>query len=110
VPQRSLEPARIAGGEDRVRLSFDDGNLSDIEIGLVCEARAVDNRDFLYWPAPGLSGSLGTSEVREPRDNGLLHRKPWHGPHIPWRFFTSPGDATSLLRRARFQLRPPVSL
>lgn len=100
VPQRTLEP-----GEDRywisiemfhrvldevigrldVRLSFDDGNASDIEIGLPALAdRGLSASFFVIAGRLDLPGSLGRHDLVELRRSGMLIGT--HGMnHVPWR-------------------------
>ena len=100
VPQRTLEP-----GEDRywisiemfhrvldevigrldVRLSFDDGNASDIEIGLPALAdRGLSASFFVIAGRLDLPGSLARHDLVELRRSGMLIGT--HGmTHVPWR-------------------------
>ena len=100
VPQRTLEP-----GEDRywisiemfhrvldevigrldVRLSFDDGNASDIEIGLPALAdRGLSASFFVIAGRLDLPGSLARHDLVELRRSGMLIGT--HGMnHVPWR-------------------------
>lgn len=72
-------------GRDDVALSFDDGNVSDIEIGLaplLDTGRAADF--FVLAGRFGKPGSLSPNEVRELQINGM--RIGTHGmDHVPWR-------------------------
>jgi peptidoglycan/xylan/chitin deacetylase (PgdA/CDA1 family) len=100
-PQRELEP-----GEDRywvdegtylailddvvarpeVRISFDDGNASDLEIGLPgLRERDLTATFFVLAGRLGSPGSLGADGVRELQDHGMtigshgMSHRPWPG-------------------------------
>lgn len=98
-PGRALEP-----GEDRVwistdqfhvildeiatwpnaAISFDDGNLSDIEIGLpALQERGLSAKFFVLAGRLGTSGSLTENDVKELHHSGMsigthgMHHRPW---------------------------------
>ncbi|MGS2617012.1 polysaccharide deacetylase family protein [Micromonospora sp. LZ34] len=100
-PRRKLEP-----GEERywierdqfhaildeltgwpsVRISFDDGNLSDVRIGLPgLTARGLSAEFFILAGRLGAAGSLDEDDVRELRDQGMtigthgMHHRSWRG-------------------------------
>ena len=69
----------------RVRLSFDDGNLSDVEIGLpALLERGLDARFFVLAGRLDRPGSLSSADVRGLADAGMTVGT--HGmDHVPWR-------------------------
>ncbi|MFU8875998.1 polysaccharide deacetylase family protein [Micromonospora sp. SL4-19] len=100
-PRRELEP-----GEERywihrdqfqaildelatwpsVRISFDDGNLSDVRIGLpALAARGLSAEFFVLAGRLGTAGSLDADDVRELQDQGMaigthgLRHRSWRG-------------------------------
>lgn len=84
----------VAAGDPRVRLSFDDGNVSDVEAALPALTERGLRADFF-----ALAGrlddpaSVGPAELRELRAAGMTIGS--HGwAHVPWRGLTS-----SALRR-----------
>jgi peptidoglycan/xylan/chitin deacetylase (PgdA/CDA1 family) len=101
TPQRELEPGedRYWVGEDlflavldevrtwpAVRLSFDDGNASDVEIGLPALIERDLTADFFVLAARLESaGSLDEKAVRQLHDNGMgigshgMWHRPWRG-------------------------------
>lgn len=100
APQRVLEPGEdsywigrdvfhgvldsVVGRED-VRLSFDDGNTSDVEIGLpALLERGLSATFFVVAGRLNQRGSLGTDDARRLRDAGMAIGN--HGmTHRPWR-------------------------
>lgn len=100
TPQRTLEPGEDAywigtdlyrsvldevADDPRVRISFDDGNTSDIEIGLPgLTERGLEATFFVLAGRLGEPGSLSANEVRELVSQGM--RIGSHGmDHRPWR-------------------------
>jgi peptidoglycan/xylan/chitin deacetylase (PgdA/CDA1 family) len=100
TPRRRLEPGEAAywitmdtfrrvldlvAGQPQVRISFDDGNASDIEIGL--PALVERGLSATFFPLAGrldLPGSLSASEVRDLSSAGMTIGT--HGmDHVPWR-------------------------
>lgn len=101
TPQRELEPGedRYWVGEDlflavldevrtwpAVRLSFDDGNASDVEIGLPALIERDLTADFFVLVSRLESeGSLDEKAVRQLHDNGMsigshgMWHRPWRG-------------------------------
>ncbi len=117
-PERQLEPGEepywiseelfvrildLVVGRPEVRLSFDDGNVSDYTIGLPrLRERNLIATVFALAGRMGQPGSLGESELRELRDAGI--RIGNHGmEHIPWDRLTST-QATNELVTARDRL------
>ncbi|WP_433532658.1 polysaccharide deacetylase family protein [Micromonospora sp. CA-263727] len=118
TPRRELEP-----GEDRywvtvdrfhelldeviswpqARLSFDDGNASDLEVGLpALIERQVSATFFIIAGRLGEPGSIDADGVRELRRHGMPVGS--HGMwHRPWRGLT-PAQATEEFHTARDQL------
>lgn len=103
TPGRELEPGEDAywiseelfhdildtvDGDPRVRLSFDDGNASDLAIGLpALLERHLDATFFVLAGRLDQPGSLGADDVRTLRDAGM--RIGSHGmTHEPWRGLT----------------------
>jgi peptidoglycan/xylan/chitin deacetylase (PgdA/CDA1 family) len=72
-------------GRPEVRLSFDDGNASDIELGLPgLEERGLRATFFVLAARFGGGGSLSEDDVRALRDRGMAIGS--HGMHhVPWR-------------------------
>jgi peptidoglycan/xylan/chitin deacetylase (PgdA/CDA1 family) len=68
-----------------VRISFDDGNASDLEIGLPALLERGLTADFFVLASRfGKSGSLSEADVRKLRDAGMTIGT--HGMrHVPWR-------------------------
>jgi peptidoglycan/xylan/chitin deacetylase (PgdA/CDA1 family) len=69
-----------------VQLSFDDGNISDTEIGLPALAeRGLTAQFFPIAARFGLVGSLAAADVRELADHGMaigthgMSHRPWRG-------------------------------
>jgi peptidoglycan/xylan/chitin deacetylase (PgdA/CDA1 family) len=100
TPQRALEPGEetywvsvdayhgildAVMGDERVRINFDDGNLSDVEIGLPgLLARNLTARFFVLAGRLDQGGSLGAEDVRRLIDAGMTVGS--HGmDHVPWR-------------------------
>ena len=100
TPQRELEPGedRYWIGEDlfhavlddvrtwpAVRISFDDGNRSDVEIGLpALRERDLDADFFVLAARLDAPGSLTEKDVRHLHDSGMTIGS--HGMwHRPWR-------------------------
>ena len=100
TPQRTLEPGedkywvsvdayhRILDavmGDERVRINFDDGNLSDVEIGLPgLLDRNLTARFFVLAGRLDQDGSLSPEDVRRLTDAGMTVGS--HGmDHVPWR-------------------------
>lgn len=105
TPQRVLEPgedeywigaesfARILDAiadDPRVRISFDDGNLSDLEIGLPgLVDRGLTATFFVLAGRFDQDGSLTIAGVRQLADAGM--RIGSHGmDHLPWRDLAAP--------------------
>ncbi len=100
TPRRTLEPGedkywvsvdayhRILDavmGDERVRINFDDGNLSDVEIGLPgLLDRNLTARFFVLAGRLDQGGSLSPEDVRRLTDAGMTVGS--HGmDHVPWR-------------------------
>lgn len=100
TPQRILEPGedrywvsvdayhRILDAvmdDERVRINFDDGNLSDVEIGLPgLLERNLTARFFVLAGRLDQTGSLSPEDVRRLTDAGMTIGT--HGmDHVPWR-------------------------
>lgn len=85
TPARFHEVLDLVSDEPQVRLSFDDGNLSDIEIGLpALLERGLAATFFVIAGRLGQTGSLGRDEVRALSANGMQIGS--HGmTHQPWR-------------------------
>lgn len=100
TPRRGLEPGEerywtgvdafhaildAVAGRPEVRLSFDDGNVSDLEIGLPgLLERGLGATFFVLAGRLGLPGSLDAAQVRELQSQGM--RIGSHGmDHVPWR-------------------------
>lgn len=100
VPARDLEPgeagywitedfyARVldeVAGRDDVRLSFDDGNVSDVAVGLEgLEQHGRTATFFVIAARLDQPGSLSGDDVRALRDRGMAIGS--HGmDHVPWR-------------------------
>lgn len=112
TPQRELEP-----DEDRywisralfdqvldevvehrdVAISFDDGNASDIEVGLDgLVARDLTATFFVLAGRLDSPGSLSSSDLQELRRHGM--RIGSHGmDHVPWRFLSGDGVQRELV-------------
>jgi peptidoglycan/xylan/chitin deacetylase (PgdA/CDA1 family) len=75
----------LVAGRDDVRLSFDDGNASDIEIGLPALVdRGLHATFFVLAGRLGSRGSLGEADVRRLASSGMAIGT--HGmDHVPWR-------------------------
>lgn len=106
TPRRRLEPGEAGywitedlyrtvldevAGRDDVRLSFDDSNLSDVEIGLdALLQRSLTATFFVIAGRLDQPGSLSTDEVRRLQAHGMSIGS--HGmDHVPWRSLS--GDA-----------------
>lgn len=100
TPRRELEPGEepywidvdcyhavldVVADRPDVRLSFDDSNSSDLEIGLPgLVERGLRATFFVLAGRMGRPGSLGAGEVRELMSQGM--RIGSHGmDHVPWR-------------------------
>lgn len=100
TPARDLEPGEAAywitedyyravlevvAKRDDVRLSFDDGNASDVEIGLeALRRRGLTATFFVIAARLDRPGSLSTDQVRALRAQGMTIGT--HGmDHVPWR-------------------------
>lgn len=94
-------------GRPHVRLSFDDGNISDYTIGLPrLRERNLTATVFALAGRLGNPGSLGERELRELRDAGI--RIGNHGmDHTPWDHLT-PGRANVELVMARKRLAAAI--
>ena len=109
VPARDLEPGEapywvsheqyvaildLLVGDPRVRISFDDGNASDIELGLPgLQERGLAATFFVLAGRLDQPGSLGSDDVRALVDAGMTIGT--HGmDHVPWRGL----DAAALSR------------
>lgn len=81
----------LAAGRDDVQLSFDDGNRSDLEIGLPeLSSRGLTATFFVLADRFDRSDSLSGEDVRTLRDAGMSIGS--HGMrHVPWRGL--PADA-----------------
>jgi peptidoglycan/xylan/chitin deacetylase (PgdA/CDA1 family) len=103
TPQRSLEPgedrywiskelyARVleeTAERDDIAISFDDGNASDIELGLDGLLKRKRSASFFVLAGRlGRPGSLTASDVEELRRYGMTIGT--HGmDHVPWRSLT----------------------
>ena len=106
-PGRELEPGEAAywigvpelhgvldlvAGRDDVRLSFDDGNVSDVRIGLpALQERGLRATFFVLAGRLDLPGSLSRDDVLELRDAGMgigthgMWHRPWRGLQEPER-------------------------
>jgi peptidoglycan/xylan/chitin deacetylase (PgdA/CDA1 family) len=119
TPARTLEPgeeaywiapdlyARVLDavvGDPRVRISFDDANASDVEIGLPgLLERGLDATFFVLAGRLDRPGSLSTADVRGLVDAGM--RIGSHGmDHVPWR-----GLSDDDLRREVVEARATIS-
>ncbi len=118
TPQRELEPGEdrywitadsylrildeVAGRTD-VRLSFDDGNASDLELGLPgLLDRGLSAAFFPIAGRMGAAGSLSATDVRTLAKNGMTIGT--HGMrHRPWRGLTA-GERAAELVEARREL------
>lgn len=100
TPQRELEPGEDrywigvdtfhgmldeVAGRDDVAISFDDGNASDVEVGLpALTERGLSATFFVLAGRLDTPGSLGAADVRRLREAGM--RIGTHGmDHRPWR-------------------------
>ncbi|CAI9398646.1 hypothetical protein HIDPHFAB_00038 [Nocardioides sp. T2.26MG-1] len=100
VPDRTLEPGEApywispslfhavldeVAGHGGVRISFDDGNASDVEIGLPALLdRGLQATFFVLAGRLGARGSLGEDDIRELDAQGMVIGT--HGmDHVPWR-------------------------
>lgn len=82
---RYLEILDVLADDDRVRISFDDGNVSDIEVGLPgLVDRGLDATFFVLAGRLDQPGSLASDDVRSLVATGM--RIGSHGmAHRPWR-------------------------
>lgn len=87
-------------GRDDVRLSFDDSNLSDVEVGLEGLLRhGLSATFFVIAGRLDQPGSLSADQVRDLRANGMLIGS--HGmDHVSWRSL-SPTESRRELVEAR---------
>jgi peptidoglycan/xylan/chitin deacetylase (PgdA/CDA1 family) len=76
---------RVAGRTD-VQITFDDGNASDLALGLpALLARGLTATFFVVAGRLGASGFLDAADLRELRDAGMrigshgMHHRPWRG-------------------------------
>jgi peptidoglycan/xylan/chitin deacetylase (PgdA/CDA1 family) len=100
APGRALEPGEdaywisvdgfhrlldVAAGDPRVRISFDDGNASDVAIGLpALQERGLRATFFVLAGRLDRPGSLSSDEVRRLARAGMTIGS--HGmDHVPWR-------------------------
>ncbi|WP_421741990.1 polysaccharide deacetylase family protein [Cellulomonas sp.] len=93
----------VVDGRSDVRLSFDDGNASDIEVALPeLRDRGLAASFFVLAGRLDEAGSLGPDDVRTLRDAGMTVGS--HGlRHLPWRGM-SDADLHAELVVARAQL------
>ena len=115
TPARELEPGEapywvteseflrildLLAARDDVRLSFDDGNASDVEIGLpALRERGLDATFFALAGRLDEPGSLSGDDLRALVGAGMTIGS--HGmDHVPWRGL-SPADVTRELAAAR---------
>ncbi len=101
---RYLEILDVLTGDDRVRISFDDGNVSDIEDGLPgLVDRGLDATFFVLAGRLDQPGSLSSDDVRSLVAAGM--RIGSHGmAHQPWRGLED-GERHRELVEARDRLR-----
>lgn len=85
LPQYLAVLDRVAGRAD-VKITFDDGNASDLELGLpALLARGLTATFFVVAGRLGASGFLDEADVRTLRDAGMqigshgMHHRPWRG-------------------------------
>jgi peptidoglycan/xylan/chitin deacetylase (PgdA/CDA1 family) len=90
----------VLADEPRVRISFDDGNASDVEIGLpALQERGLTATFYVLAGRLGERGSLSRSDVRRLVEAGMTVGS--HGmDHRPWRGL-DPADAHRELVEAR---------
>jgi peptidoglycan/xylan/chitin deacetylase (PgdA/CDA1 family) len=76
---------RVAGRDD-VQITFDDGNASDLELGLpALSERGLTATFFVVAGRLGAPGFLNEPDVRSLRDAGMqigshgMHHRPWRG-------------------------------
>ena len=122
-PQRDLEPGEATYWIDvdlyhrvldevmddpRVRISFDDGNASDIEIGLPgLVERGLDATFFVLAGRLGAPGSLSADQVGALVGQGM--RIGSHGmDHRPWRGLRGARSPGSWSRHARCSATSPA--
>ncbi len=81
-----LDILDVLAEDPRVRISFDDGNASDIHLGLPgLLERDLDATFFVLAGRLGRPGSLGTANVRELLARGMsigthgMDHRPWRG-------------------------------
>lgn len=86
----------LAGRPD-VRISFDDSNVSDVEVGLpALRERGLSATFFALAGRLGAPGSLGAADLRELVAAGMTIGS--HGTdHVPWRGLTPAGVRRELL-------------
>jgi peptidoglycan/xylan/chitin deacetylase (PgdA/CDA1 family) len=104
-PRRPLEPGEnrfwiagntfrsildVLGGRDDVRITFDDGNVSDLDVALAeLLERDLTATFFVIAGRIGAPGSLDEDGIRELARRGMTIGS--HGmDHRPWRRLTSP--------------------
>jgi peptidoglycan/xylan/chitin deacetylase (PgdA/CDA1 family) len=112
TPRRELEPGEAAywisedlyaqvldevARRDDVRLSFDDSNVSDVEIGLDGLLRhGLTATFFVIAGRLGRAGSLSGDQVRELRARGMTIGS--HGmDHVPWRSLSEAAEQRELV-------------
>jgi len=100
TPQRPLEPQEdrfwiepeafeemlaVIEGDHGVRITFDDGNASDVEVALpALQRRGLSASFFVIAGRCGETGSLASSDLRELAASGMTVGS--HGlRHVPWR-------------------------
>ncbi|GAA3579201.1 polysaccharide deacetylase family protein [Microlunatus spumicola] len=112
TPQRELEPGEAGywisedlfdtvleevSGRDDVRLSFDDSNVSDVEIGL--EGLLRHDLSATFFVIAGRldqPGSLSAEQVRQLRSQGMTIGS--HGmDHVPWRSLSEAAQRRELV-------------
>jgi peptidoglycan/xylan/chitin deacetylase (PgdA/CDA1 family) len=87
--QRFIEILDVVEGQSHVRLSFDDGNASDIEIALPeLTERGLTATFFVVAGRLGDPGSTTPEDLRQLRAEGMgIGSHGWN--HIPWRHLTA---------------------
>lgn len=97
----------LVAGDPRVRLSFDDGNVSDVAVGLpALVERGLTATFFVLAGRLDQVGSLASDDVRRLADAGM--RIGSHGmDHVPWRGLDT-GDVERELVEARQRLEAVV--
>ncbi|MDH2414830.1 polysaccharide deacetylase family protein [Nocardioides sp. CER19] len=94
----------VAASDPRVRISFDDGNASDLALGLpALRERGMTATFFVLAGRLDRPGSLSSADVRELVDAGM--RIGTHGmDHVPWR-----GLSDASLRRELVDARIAIA-